>query len=234
MENTFKIGNLVLYKNNQLIAFNKPAGVPVQPDLTQDKDLIGLAEIYAKSSLFLIHRLDRPVSGVVLLAKTKSAQNTLSDGFRSGTVQKTYLAVVQNPPPQDEGILEHFIVKDSRSKRANVVKEGEKDAQKAILRYRVLGRSDRYHLLEVISETGRFHQIRCQLAAIGCPIKGDIKYGARRKNADRSIHLHAWKLAFSHPVDQSNVQITAPLPQDSLWQAFNVTLSTSEPPTDQP
>lgn len=233
LENSFRIGDLVLYKNNQLIAFNKPAGIPVQPDLTNDKDLIGLAEIYAKSNLHLIHRLDRPVSGAVLLAKTKSAQNTLSEGFRSGTVQKTYLAVVQNPPSAQEGILEHFIAKDSRSKRARVVKEGEKDAQKAVLRYRVIGRSDRYHLLEVVSETGRFHQIRCQLAAIGCPIKGDVKYGARRKNPDRSIHLHAWKLAFAHPVDQSSVLITAPLPQDSLWQAFDVIVSTTEPPIDQ-
>lgn len=233
LENTFKIGDLVLYKNNQLIALNKPAGIPVQPDLTHDKDLIGLAEIYAKSSLFLIHRLDRPVSGVVLFAKTKNAQNMLSDGFRSGTVQKTYLAVVQTPPSAQEGVLEHFIAKDSRSKRARVVSEGEKDAQKAILRYRVIGHSDRYHLLEVIAETGRFHQIRCQLAAVGCPIKGDVKYGARRKNQDRSIHLHAWKLAFSHPVDQSSVQITAPLPQDPLWQAFDGILTASEPPTEQ-
>jgi len=220
LENTFKISSLVLYKNNQFIAFNKPAGIPVQPDLTHDKDLVSLAEIYAKSSLLLIHRLDRPVSGVVLFAKNSNAQHSISEGLRSGAVEKTYLAVVQNQPPHQEGLLEHFICKDSRSKRATVVDEGNKHAQRAVLHYRILGQSEHYHLLEIIPQTGRFHQIRCQLAAIGCPVKGDVKYGARRKNHDRSIHLHAWKLAFSHPVDQSRVDITAPLPQEPLWQAF--------------
>jgi len=220
LENTFKISSLVLYKNNQFIAFNKPAGIPVQPDLTHDKDLVSLAEIYAKSSLLLIHRLDRPVSGVVLFAKNSNAQHSISEGLRSGAVEKTYLAVVQNPPPHQEGLLEHFICKDFRSKRATVVDEGNKHAQRAVLHYRILVQSEHYHLLEIIPHTGRFHQIRCQLAAIGCPVKGDVKYGARRKNHDRSIHLHAWKLAFSHPVDQSRVDITAPLPQEPLWQAF--------------
>ena len=232
MENLLKISDLVLYKNNQLIAFNKPAGIPVQPDTTQDKDLISLAQIYAKTNLWLIHRIDRPVSGVVLLAKTKSAQHILSEAFRMGGIKKVYLAVVQNAPPQQEGILEHFIAKDSRSKRSVVVNEGTENSQKAVLRYRILGRSDHYHLLEVIPETGRFHQIRCQLAAIGCPIKGDVKYGARRKNPDRSIHLHAWKLSFSHPVDQSAVALTAPLPQEVLWQAFHAALIPGELPTD--
>ncbi len=232
LENTFKISSLVLYKNNQFIAFNKPAGIPVQPDLTKDKDLISLAEIYAKSNLFLVHRLDRPVSGVVLFAKTSNAQNILSEGLRSGTVQKTYLAVVQNPPPQEEGVLEHYISKDSRSKRAVVVQEGNKHAQKAVLHYRILGKSEHYYLLEIVPQTGRFHQIRCQLAAIGCPVKGDVKYGARRKNSDRSIHLHAWKLAFSHPVDQSRVDITAPLPQEPLWQAFQDLLAPAGADTD--
>lgn len=232
LENSFKISSLVLYKNNQFIAFNKPAGTPVQPDLTKDKDLIGLAEIYAKCTLFLVHRLDRPVSGVVLFAKNGNTQNAMSEGLRMGTVHKTYLAVVQNPPPHQEGQLEHYISKDSRSKRAKIVQQGDEHAQRAVLHYRVLGQSDHYHLLEITPLTGRFHQIRCQLAAIGCPVKGDVKYGARRKNHDRSIHLHAWKLAFSHPVDQSRVDICAPLPQDPLWQAFQHLLSPVETDTD--
>lgn len=227
LEETFKIGDLVLYKNNQLIAFNKPAGIPVQPDLTHDRALLNLAEIYTKGTVMLVHRLDRPVSGVLLFARNKTALQILSEDFRTGKVRKTYLAVVQNTPPETEGTLVHFLVKDARSKRAVVAAPGDKDAQEAILHYRVLGASDRYCFLEVTPQTGRFHQIRCQLAAIGCPVKGDVKYGARRKNQDRSIHLHAWKLEFSHPVDHSPVQITAPLPEETLWQAFAAILPPS-------
>jgi 23S rRNA pseudouridine1911/1915/1917 synthase len=225
LEDSFKIGDLVLYKNNQLIAFNKPAGIPVQPDLTQDRALLNLAEIYTKGQVLLLHRLDRPVSGVILFAKNKTALQILNEDFRTGKVKKTYLAVVQNTPPQPEGTLVHFLTKDARSKKAVVTTKEDKEAQEAILHYRVLGSSDRYCLLEVAPQTGRFHQIRCQLAAIGCPVKGDVKYGARRKNNDRSIHLHAWKLQFTHPVDHTPVAITAPLPKETLWQAFENVVS---------
>ncbi len=220
MDAPIRPGDLVLYKNNQLIAFNKPAGIPVQADLTEDKALFNLAEIYTKSKLWLIHRLDRPVSGVVLFAKTKTAQQTLSADFQSRKIKKTYLAVVKNAPESNSGTLIHYLRHDSKNNRSLVVTENQPDAQEAILHYIKLTSSDNYHLLQIDLETGRHHQIRAQLAAIGCPVKGDVKYGARRSNPDRSIHLHAWKLAFSHPVDHTLVELIAPPPEDPLWKAF--------------
>lgn len=220
MDVLFRPGDLVLYKNNQLIAFNKPAGMPVQADLTEDKALLNLAEIYTKSKLWLIHRLDRPVSGLVLFAKTKTAQQTLSADFQSRKIKKTYLAVVKNAPEADSGTLIHYLKHDAKNNRSIVVSENTPDSQEAILHYQKRSSSDNYHLLQIDLETGRHHQIRAQLAAIGCPVKGDVKYGARRNNPDRSIHLHAWKLSFLHPVDQTPVDLVAPLPDDPLWKAF--------------
>jgi 23S rRNA pseudouridine1911/1915/1917 synthase len=218
------IGDWVLYKNNQLIAFNKPPGVPVQADKTGDKSLIQLAEIYCKSKLYPIHRLDRPASGVVLFAKTKTATTSLSDQFRERTVRKTYLAVVKDPPPAPEGTLQHLLNKNSKTNRAGITGDAN-EGQLSELTYRLLGSSDNYHLLEIVLRTGRHHQIRAQLAAIGCPIKGDVKYGSRRGNRDRSIHLHAWKLSFRHPVSGEPVELTTPPPADPVWDAFGDILS---------
>ena len=214
------IGDWVLYKNNQLIALAKPPGIPVQSDLTGDKSLLQLAEIYTKSKLYLIHRLDRPASGVVLFAKVKKAVGTLSDQFQARTVRKVYLAVVHDRPEKDAGTVQHFLQKNGKTKRAEVHAEEVPGSQRAELSYRLLGSSDNYHLLQVELATGRFHQIRAQLAALGCPIKGDVKYGARRSNSDRSIHLHAWKLGFQHPISGEEELLTAPLPAGPVWDFF--------------
>ncbi len=217
----FRIGDLVLYKNNQLVAFNKPAGIPVQDDKTDDKSLLALASIYTQSKLQVIHRLDRPASGVVLFSKTPNALVALNEQFRSRKVQKTYLAVVHEMPPEPSGELKHFVGKKTAANRSSASESEDPELKEALLTYRLLGSSDNYHLLEVNLITGRHHQVRAQLAAIGCPIKGDVKYGARRGNRDRSIHLHAWKLAFSHPVSGEKVELVAPPPAgDPIWAAF--------------
>lgn len=220
------IGDWVLYKNNQLIAFNKPAGLPVQGDRTGDKSLLDLAAIYTKGQVELIHRLDRPASGLILMAKNKKALAHLNQQFKERQVDKAYLAVVQNRPEADEGTLDHYVQHDKRKNQSRVVTSGTKNAKSAQLSYRYLASSDAYHLLEVRLFTGRHHQIRVQLAAIDCPIKGDVKYGARRKNPDRSIHLHAWKLGFKHPVSGQKERLTAPVPTDDpVWHYFASELS---------
>lgn len=216
----FRIGDHVLYKNNQFIAFYKPVMCPVQPDKTGDKSLLELAEMYCRCRLHLVHRIDRPVSGVVLFAKNTRALSALHEQFRLRQVQKTYLAITAQLPPEPAGMLTHYLLKDGRRNRSLVADKEQPDTQEAILRYRILGSSERYHLWEIRLHTGRHHQIRAQLGAIGCPIKGDDKYGFRRSNPGGSIHLHAWKLAFQHPVSLQPVEITAPPPEDSLWNAF--------------
>ncbi|MBK7872992.1 MAG: RNA pseudouridine synthase [Saprospiraceae bacterium] len=219
----FKIGDLVLYKNNQLIAFNKPANVPVQDDKTADKSLLSLGEIYAKSSLHLIHRLDRPATGIVLFAKTHGALTALNEQFKNKEVRKTYLAVVKNMPPESEGMLIHFLKKNERQNRSIISENEVSGSKKAELYYKIIKSIENYHLLEIDLITGRHHQIRAQLAAIGCPVKGDDKYGFKRANSDHSIHLHAWKLRFRHPVSGEMEEIIAPVPShDSVWKAFEI------------
>jgi len=218
-----QISDWLLYKNNQLLAFNKPVGIPVQPDKTKDKSLLDLAEIYAKSKLQVLHRIDRPASGVVLFAKTDNAVQSLSAQFKSRNITKIYLAAVQNRPPQDAGELIHYLLKDGRANRSKVLTTPQANAKEARMRYRVIDEIDNYFLLEIDLRTGRHHQIRAQLAAIGCPIKGDVKYGFRRKNKDRSIHLHAWKLGFEHPISGEWEEIIAEVPEEVVWQAFQLT-----------
>ncbi|TXB67894.1 RluA family pseudouridine synthase [Phaeodactylibacter luteus] len=217
------IGGLVLYKNNQLIAFNKPAGLPVVSDKTGDKSMAVFGQSYCKSKLGLIHRLDRPASGAVLFARTEGALAALNEQFRNREVEKVYLAAVAVRPEQDEGRLIHYLRKDGRKNQAMIAAEKDRNSKKAELSYRYLQSSEHYHLLEIRLHTGRHHQIRAQLAAIGSPIKGDVKYGFRRNNPDRSIHLHAWKLAFRHPVSGQRELIIAPLPEgDPVWSAFQI------------
>jgi len=216
-----QISEKILYKNNQLIAFNKPPGIGVQEDKTEDKALINIAEIYTKSNLFIIHRLDRPASGVVLFAKSKSALAKLNLQFQNRTVQKTYLAVVKNKPEQEQGELTHYLYKQSNNKSV-IVDENQKGAKKAVLKYELIDSIENYHLLKINLITGRHHQVRAQLSAIDCPIRGDVKYGFKRGNRDRSIHLHAWKLSFQHPVTKQKEELTADLPDDSIWQAFKL------------
>ena len=217
----FSIGDLLIYKNNQLVAFNKPPGLGVQDDKSEQKSLHALGEIYTKGKLFVIHRLDQPASGVILFAKTHNALVALNEQFRDRTTEKTYLAVVGEAPPEKEATLIHYLRKDGRKNISVAGDEATEGAKKAELHYRLLGSSERYHLLEIKLTTGRHHQIRAQLAAIGCPIKGDVKYGFRRSNRDRSIHLHAWKLGFEHPVSKERVELSASPPVgDPVWDAF--------------
>ena len=217
-----KISDWVLYKNNQLIAFNKPAGIPIQPDKTEAKSLQDLGEIYAKSNLFIIHRIDRPASGVIVLAKSKKGLARMNAQFQERTIKKTYLAVVKKAPEKSEGQLIHYLRKNEKANKTQVFEAPVKGGKKAILNYKVIGKSDNYTLLEIDLETGRHHQIRAQLAKIGSPIKGDVKYGARRSNKNRSIHLHAWKLSFQHPVTSETVDLVADMPEDAIWNFFKL------------
>ena len=219
----------ILYKNNQVLVASKPAGLPVQSDTTGDPSFLQMAEAYCRHPLMLVHRLDRPVSGLVLFAKTKTAAQSMSAQFGARTVEKEYLAVVQNPPPEPAGTLVHFLRKNAAKNLTATFAEEQPGSERGELRYRLLGSSERYHLLHIQLITGRHHQIRAQLAAIGCPIKGDVKYGARRNNADRSIHLHAWRLAFDHPVSGERVRLEAPLPAgDAVWDAFRAVVEGAE------
>lgn len=225
MQKIEDIGALVIYKNNQLIAFNKPSGIPVQEDKTGDKSLHSLAEIYCKSNIHLTHRIDRPASGLTLFAKTKKALVTLNEQFKNRSIVKTYLAVVGQAPKVAAGELKHFLKKSNRGNLTIVVPQLEGNAKEAALSYQLLGSIERYHLLEIQIKTGRHHQIRAQLGAIGSPIKGDNKYGFRRMNRDRSIHLHAWKIEFTHPTSNQREQVVAPLPDDPVWNAFKESIS---------
>jgi len=217
------IGSLVIYKNNQFIAFNKPASIGVQPDKTSRKSLLDLAEIYTHSKLRVIHRIDQPATGVVLFAKNDKALAALNQQFQDRAISKKYLAVVGQLPPEKEGKLEHFLIKNSQLNKSFVTKDKtRKNAKKAVLTYKLIASSERYHLLEIDLQTGRHHQIRAQLSEIGCPIKGDVKYGFRRGNKDRSIHLHAWKLNFQHPVSGEQITLSADPPDDPVWNAMGV------------
>jgi 23S rRNA pseudouridine1911/1915/1917 synthase len=220
------IGSLVILKNNQFIIFNKPVGLSVQEDQTGDRALINLAEIYCKSQLYPVHRIDRPASGLVLFAKNKATAAKLSEQFQQNKVQKKYLAVVGQLPAPPSAELSHYLLKNGKQNKSYVSSQDHSEAKLARLHYKHIGSIDRYHLLEVALLNGRHHQIRAQLAAIDCPIKGDVKYGFRRKNKDRSIHLHAWQLHFQHPVSKEEIQIEAPVPlEDPVWNAFTEHLS---------
>ncbi len=219
----------VLCKNNQLIACNKPAGVAVYPDKTGDATYLEQVETYCKHPLHVVNRLDRPASGIVIFAKSKAAMTALTQQFSSRTVQKDYLAVVQVLPPEPVATLVHFLRKNESKNIVTATLTEVPGSERAELRYRVLGSSERYHLLHVQLITGRHHQIRAQLAAVGAPIKGDVKYGFRRNNRDRSIHLHAWKLAFDHPVSNERIHLEAKLPSDPIWTAFAATIAAYKP-----
>mgnify|MGYP000494913061 CR=1 FL=1 len=215
-----KIGDRILYKNNQLIIYNKPAGMPVQADKTGDQTLQNIIKAFAKKSVEPVHRIDRPASGIVLFAKTSGALAALNLQFQNRTIQKTYLAIVKNKPAEAEGELTHFLLKNQKQNRSVAYEKEIAHSKKAMLKYKLIASSDNYHLLEINLLSGRHHQIRAQLAAINSPIKGDAKYGFKRGNPDRSIHLHAWKIQFDHPVSGDKEMVVAPLPEDSLWQFF--------------
>ena len=216
----------ILYEDNHLIAVNKAPGEIVQGDKTGDKPLSDTLKEYIKlkynkpGEVFLgvPHRLDRPTSGVVLFARTSKALVRLNEMFKNhDAMRKTYWAIVQGAPKQPEAWLENYLVRNEQQNKSYIAKPGARDAKLAVLTYRTLAKGDHYSLLEVELLTGRHHQIRCQLAAIGCPIKGDLKYGAKRSNPDGSISLHARQITFVHPVRKEQVTIAAPVPDGSLF-----------------
>ena len=217
----------VLYDDNHIIAVNKTCNEIVQGDKTGDTPLSEIVKAYIKDKynkpgevfLGVTHRLDRPTSGVVLFARTSKALVRLNAMFQShDQIKKTYWAIVQGAPKQAEARLENWLTRNEQLNKSFIAKQGAKDAKQAILSYKTLAKGEHYTLLEVNLETGRHHQIRCQLAAIGCPVKGDLKYGAKRSNPDGGICLHARKIEFIHPVSKEKICITAPYPEDSLWQ----------------
>jgi 23S rRNA pseudouridine1911/1915/1917 synthase len=215
----------VLYEDNHLIAINKESGDIVQGDKTGDAPLSDFVKAYIKKKynkpgeVFLgtIHRLDRPTSGVVLYARTSKALTRMNEQFRNKEVQKTYWAVVDNAPPNTSGTLNNFLQKNEKQNKSYVTKN--KEGKHAVLNFKLLKKLDNFYHLEIKPQTGRHHQIRVQLANIGCIVKGDLKYGAKRSNKDASIHLLAQKLEFVHPVTKDPISITAPAPKDSIWQA---------------
>ncbi len=223
----------VLYEDNHLIAVNKTGSDLVQGDETGDEPLSERVKAYIKEKynkpgevfLGVVHRLDRPVSGVVLFARTSKALSRMNKLFQEKNVRKIYWAIVRELPPEDEGRLKHYMLKDSNKNKSYALPKQRPGSKEGILDYRLISSTSNYHLLEVDLKTGRHHQIRSQLAKIGCPVKGDLKYGAPRSNPEGGISLHARRIEFVHPVKKEKVIIEAPVPpNDNLWEAFeNVT-----------
>lgn len=218
----------VLYEDNHIIIVNKAPGEIVQGDKTGDEPLSETVKAWIKEKhdkpgnvfLGVTHRLDRPVGGVVVFAKTSKALSRLNEMFRNGDVHKTYWAITSRTPEPAEGQLVNYLESVERNNKTYIAPKAGPRAKEARLNYRVLAQGDRYALVEVELLTGRKHQIRVQLSGIGCPIKGDLKYGAKRSNPDGSISLLARHIEFVHPVSKQKISVTAPLPEDSLWQAL--------------
>ncbi|HUH25100.1 MAG TPA: RluA family pseudouridine synthase [Flavobacterium sp.] len=216
----------VLHEDNHLIVINKRVGDIVQGDQTGDKPLSEVVKEYLKDKydkpgavyLGVVHRLDRPTSGIVLFAKTSKALTRLNEMFKNRETQKTYWAVVKNQPPKENDTLIHFLIRNPKNNTSKAHAKEVKDSKKAILDYKIIKKLNSYFALEINLHTGRHHQIRCQFSAIGCPIKGDLKYGFDRSNPDGGIHLHAQKLIFIHPVTKEQMQIIAPVPDDVIWR----------------
>ncbi|WP_282135967.1 RluA family pseudouridine synthase [Seonamhaeicola maritimus] len=217
----------VLYEDNHIIVVNKRAGDIVQGDKTGDKPLSDVVKEYIKEkyhkpgNVFLgtVHRLDRPTTGIIVFARTSKALPRLNKLFSEKKAQKTYWAVVSNKPPKKEDSLVHWLKKNPKNNKSYSHLKEVEGSKKAILHYKILKILDNYVLLEINLETGRHHQIRSQLSSIGCIIKGDLKYGAKRSNKDASIHLHARQIQFVHPVSKEDINLIAPLPIDSIWDA---------------
>jgi 23S rRNA pseudouridine1911/1915/1917 synthase len=228
MSLTEKYNLEILHEDNHTIVVNKKASDIVQGDKTGDEPLPERIKKYLKEkyqkpgNVFcgVVHRLDRPTSGALVFARTSKALERLNEQFREKETQKTYWAIVENKPAKAADTLVNYLSKNEKQNKSYVTTEKDKNAKKAILSYQIINSSDKYHLLEVNLETGRHHQIRCQLANMGCIIKGDLKYGAKRSNPDGSICLHARSLTFTHPTTKEEIKITAPVPKDTLWLFF--------------
>ena len=218
----------VVYEDNHIIVVNKTSSEIVQGDKTGDTPLSETVKSYLKEKynkpgnvfIGVTHRLDRPVSGLVVFAKTGKALARLNEMFRNGDVKKTYWAIVKECPKETEGELVHYLVRNEKQNKSYAYDKEVKNSKKAILHYKLISHSENYYLLEVDLKTGRHHQIRCQLAKMGCPIKGDLKYGSSRSNSDGSICLHARKISFIHPVSKKVIEVEAPVPDDNLWKAL--------------
>lgn len=216
---------MVVYEDNHLLIVNKRPGEIVQGDKTGDTPMVDSLKIYLKEKynkpgnvfLGLVHRLDRPVGGLVIFAKTSKALSRMTQMFAQGEVQKTYRAIVCRAPEVPSQRLKHYLVRNERLNKSFAYDKAQVGSKRAELSYRHLSSGDRYHLLEVELHTGRHHQIRCQLAKIGCVIKGDLKYGAPRSNPDASISLLSYRLRFTHPVSGIFIDLQAPIPKDKLW-----------------
>jgi len=218
----------VLYEDNHIIIVNKRSSDLVQGDSTGDESLDEMVKAYIREKynkpgdvfLGVVHRLDRPVSGCVVYARTSKALSRLSELFRTREVKKLYWAVVSERPPAEEGVLSSYLKKNEKQNKSYVYETEVKGSKQAELSYRLLARSERFYLLEIDLQTGRHHQIRAQLAAAGCPVKGDLKYGSKRSNEGGGISLHARRVSFIHPVKKTEVTVEAPLPDDKTWRLF--------------
>lgn len=218
----------VLYEDNHIIVVNKRGGEIVQGDKTGDKHLGDFVKEYIKEKykkpgdVFLgtVHRIDRPTSGIVLFARTSKALERLNKMFQDKEIKKTYWAVTEKAPAEKEGNLIHFLTRNETQNKSYAHASEKKGSKRAELHYRLCGHSNHYFFMEILPITGRHHQIRVQLSTIGCVIKGDLKYGAKRSNPDGSIHLHARKIEFIHPVSKENISITAPPPDEANWNLF--------------
>ncbi len=223
----------ILYEDNHIIAINKRVSDIVQGDKTGDEPLSEKVKSYIKKKyhkpgnvyLGVTHRLDRPVSGALLFAKTSKALGRLNEMFKHKEIKKIYWAVVKTKPPELEETLNHYLIKNQKKNKSFAYDNEGKDAKLASLTYKLIAEADNYYLLEVELHTGRHHQIRCQLAKIGCPIKGDLKYGFPRSNSDSGISLHARKIKFIHPVKKESIEVVAPTPDDSLWNYFDTIIN---------
>ncbi len=223
-----KFEDKVLYEDNHLLIVNKAAGDIVQGDKTGDTPLSEYGKTYLKEKydkpgnvyLGVVHRLDRPTSGALIMARTDKALSRLNKMLTKHEIKKVYWAIVEKAPKVEASELINFIKKNPKNNKSYVVTKNTEGAKEAILNYKLIASSDNYHLLEVVLQTGRHHQIRTQLSNIGCIIKGDLKYGSKRNNKDASISLHARHLSFIHPVKKNIIEITAPIPKDKLWEYF--------------
>lgn len=223
----------VLYEDNHIIIVNKTVSEIVQGDKTGDKPLSEIVKEWIKEKhhkpgnvfLGVTHRLDRPVSGIVIFAKTSKALSRLNEMFKNKDIKKTYWAIVKNNPKETEAELRHYIVRNEKQNKSYAYDKEKPNSKLAVLSYKLIAYSDNYSLLEIDLQTGRHHQIRCQLSKIGSPIKGDLKYGAERSNPDGGISLHARKVSFIHPVSKEEIEVTAPVPEEPIWNFFESAVS---------
>ena len=218
----------ILHEDNHIIVINKRVGDIVQGDKTGDKPLSEVVKEYIKDKydkpgdvyLGVVHRLDRPTTGIIVFAKTSKALTRLNESFKNRETQKTYWAIVKNLPPKENDTLIHFLKRNPKNNTSKAHTKEVPESKKASLEYTIIKKLDNYFALEINLHTGRHHQIRAQLTAIGCPIKGDLKYGFDRSNPDGGIHLHARKLVLSHPVTKEILTFEAPVPNDVIWKAI--------------